>query len=399
MTKLLSIVVPTKNRYYYLKYLVDYFHSIDTDEIELIIQDNSDVQDVIFNAYLVNLGDCRIIYNYINGHISVVENSDRALLNASGEYITFIGDDDIFSKHIIGFVKEANDKNIDAILPLKSSYTWPDVKPRLYGEKLSGKFIETQITGTIKYLDVNSILDKVLRLGGTNILNLPRLYHGIVKHEILLKVRQKTGSFFPGPSPDMANAVALCRYVKSFIEVDVPFIISGHSGTSAGGQGAKGKHFGEIAELRHLPKNTASDWSLYVPYYWSGYTIYAESVIKALERMNLEALLEKFNYNYLYATCLVFDTNYKDRVKKNIRAMQKVNQVSFIIILFYYFDVWKNRLMHHLINNLKLIFIKEYIGKKEIHKGIYQLEDIFQVAIINDELIEKKLNKYCFVKK
>ena len=398
MNKLLSIVVPTKNRYYYLKYLVEYFHCIESDEIELIIQDNSDVQDDIFNTFLEKLGDNRIVYNYIKENLSVVENSDRALLNATGEYATFIGDDDIFSKYIIDFIKQAKDKDIDAILPVKSSYTWPDVKPRLYGEKLSGKFIETEITGTIEYLDVNFILDKVLQQGGTNILNLPRLYHGVVKHEILLKVKQKTGSFFPGPSPDMANAVALCKYVKSYIEVDIPLIISGHSGTSAGGQGAKGKHFGEIAEVRHLPKNTASDWSQSVPYYWSGYTIYAESVIKALERMNLETLLEKFNYNYLYATCLVFDTNYKDRVKKNIRTMRKDNQASIILILFYYFDVWKNRLMHHLKNNLKLVLIKKYKGKKEIHEGIYQLEDIFQVAIMNDELIENKMSNKYFIR-
>ena len=41
MKTILSIVVPTKNRFYYLEFLVKYFNSINSNEIELIIHDNS----------------------------------------------------------------------------------------------------------------------------------------------------------------------------------------------------------------------------------------------------------------------------------------------------------------------------------------------------------------------
>ena len=40
--KLLSIVVPTKNRYYYLKYLIRLVDNLHSEEVELVIQDNSD---------------------------------------------------------------------------------------------------------------------------------------------------------------------------------------------------------------------------------------------------------------------------------------------------------------------------------------------------------------------
>ena len=42
---LLSIVVPTKNRYYYLLKLIELVESIGSPELELVIQDNSDDND------------------------------------------------------------------------------------------------------------------------------------------------------------------------------------------------------------------------------------------------------------------------------------------------------------------------------------------------------------------
>ena len=63
-----------------------------------------------------------------------------------------------------------------------------------------------------------------------------------------------------------------------------PLIISGQSILSAGGQGAEGNHYGEISKIKQLPKNTSKEWSKKVPLYWSGKTIYAESVLKALKK-------------------------------------------------------------------------------------------------------------------
>ena len=42
MGYLLSIVVPTKNRYYYLKSLIKLVQSFNSNEIELVVQDNTE---------------------------------------------------------------------------------------------------------------------------------------------------------------------------------------------------------------------------------------------------------------------------------------------------------------------------------------------------------------------
>lgn len=384
MIPLISIVVPTKNRHYYLEFLVQYFHSIDSNKIEFIIQDNSDLgTNENFVVFLEKIKDSRISYLYTSEELTIDENCDIALKRAKGEYITMIGDDDAFSKYIIEYVEGFKKENLDAILPAKSSFTWPDVKPRFYKEKLSGVFRIEKFNFKRTNIDVKNELDKVIIKGGTEMFNLPRIYHGIFKRTILEKIFNETGTYFPGPSPDMANAVASCKFIERYELVDVPLIISGHSKTSGGGQGAHGKHFGEISQLKFLPKATASNWSKQIPFYWSGFTIYAESAIQALKRTNRENYLEKFNLEYLIANCFVFDTNYKDRINLIFKELSFLNKLK---VIYYYFCVWGKRLNHHLKNNLVLLF------PSLITKGnaIFQKNNILEVATLNDELIKKQ---------
>ena len=98
--KLLSIVVPTKNRYYYLKYLIQLIEELQSDEIEMVIQDNSDDNEE-FQNYLKEKKYSFIRYDYVKGQIPMSDNSDRAILNSTGEYICFLGDDDGFTKYLL----------------------------------------------------------------------------------------------------------------------------------------------------------------------------------------------------------------------------------------------------------------------------------------------------------
>src|SRR5690606_4099372 len=125
--------------------------------------------------------------------------SDRAVNKVSGKYVMFIGDDDIFSQHVFDLIQYMEDNSIGAAFPQNSSYSWPSVKSRFYGDKLSGKYVHTAHTCEIKIMSAKSELKKVLKLGGTDILKLPRVYHGILRHDILKNINNLTGSYFPGP--------------------------------------------------------------------------------------------------------------------------------------------------------------------------------------------------------
>ena len=382
----LSIVVPTKNRHFYLEFLVNYFKSINSNEIELIIYDNSSIDlRKKFISFLSSIKDERIKYFQDNKELSQTENCDLAVSKACGEYISLLGDDDIFSKHILTFIEQWSEDQIEAILPVKGTYLWPDVKPRLYGNKQSGMFKLGLFSNKIVKTESKKVLAKVINRGGSEILNLPRIYHGIVSKKILNKIFEDCGSYFPGPSPDIANAVAICKYVKNYIIIDTPLIISGQSILSAGGQGAEGKHYGEISKIKQLPKNTAIEWSKKVPFYWSGKTIYAESVLKALEKMNMGEYLENFNFEYLYASCLVFDTNYKQRIINCVK--ENNNNLNRYKLLYYYFFIWTKRLNFHVKNNLKFIMP----GFLDSNDSVSYKKNILDVALLNDSEIEKHI--------
>lgn len=385
MIPLISIVVPTKNRHYYLEFLVKYFHSIESDKIELIIQDNSDVgTNLDFVVFLNKIGDNRISYSYISEALTIDLNCDFALKRAKGEYVTMIGDDDGFSKYIIDYVEGFKKENLDAILPAKSFFTWPDVKPRFYKEKMSGVFKIDKFNYSRKKIDVRNELDKIIGIGGTEMLNMPRIYHGIFKRSVLEKIYAETKTYFPGPSPDMANAVASCKFIDKYELINIPLIISGHSKTSGGGQGAQGKHFGEISELPFLPKNTASDWSTEVPFYWSGYTIYAESVIQALKRTGMAEDLKKFNFEFMIASCLVFDTNYKERIYKVYGNKSIFNKSK---IYYYYTVIWIKRLNFHFKINFKLLVGRFF----KSNNTMVNKDNIYEVSLYNDDLIGKTI--------
>ena len=384
----LSVVVPTKNRHYYLKYLINYFKLINSDKIELIIYDNSDsVLREEFILFLNKVNDKRINYYEDDNEMSQTENCDMAVSKAKGEYITLLGDDDIFSKHILEYIDEWRLNKVDVVLPIKGVYFWPDVKPRLYGNKQSGMFKLGLFSNKIKKIESKKVLAKVINRGGSKILNLPRIYHGIVSKELLDKIYLDIGTYFPGPSPDIANAIALSKYSKNYIIIDLPLIISGQSKLSAGGKGAAGNHYGEISKIKQLPKNAAKEWSKKVPFYWSGETIYAESTLKALEKMNMKRAIEHFNYEYLYASCLVFDIRYKYRIIKCIsKYMTLFNRIK---ILYYFILIWVERLFFHLKNNLVLLLPKS----KKLQNRVFYENNTFDIAIINDSLIKDNFNK------
>ncbi|MDA9945237.1 glycosyltransferase [Schleiferiaceae bacterium] len=384
----LSVVVPTRNRHYYLRFLVEYFYSIDSESIELIIYDNSDQASRLeFISFLDEIGDLRIKYFSDDGELSQTDNCDRAVSKACGEYIMMLGDDDIFSKHVLDLIVDWSSNEVDVILPVKGVYYWPDIKSRLYGEKNSGMYHTESFTNTVERIDAKGILDCLVDKGGTDILRLPRLYHGIVKKDLLDKIKASVGTYFPGPSPDIANAIALAVYAKHYIILDLPLVISGQSKLSAGGKGAAGEHYGEIASIRQLPKDSAKIWSEKVPFYWSGKTIYAESTLKALNKLRMYELMKRFNYTYLYACCFVFDFRYRGRimhcVRNSLTTFQRSRVIGFFIL------IWIQRVLHH----IKYIYLRFMQNGGNRNRSIIYIDNTYDVALANDRIIDEFLGK------
>ena len=373
---ILSIIIPTKNRTENLIEILNVLSSYNWNksEIEIIIHDNS-MQNTDINNYLKSNSISSIVkYFYTTLSLSQSENSNLATMKAQGEFLCFIGDDDCVHKEIINVVKWMKINKYDILINTKPEYVWSNIVPTKFSKFTSGMLFTYRYTALYTIKNCDTQLRLHLENGGQYISDLPQFYHGIVKKSILDKIFAETGTYFPGPSPDMAIATALTCFSKFYILLDFPLIISGKSVNSVGGLGLKGKHIGKISDISFLPSDTSDNWTQFIPFYWSGSTIYAESVFKSLTKINRLDILFNFNFNYLYAKCLVFDYKYINFILNNIYLNP---ESTYLKVIYFYFIIWLNRLKTFFTNRTFLI---NYTNKK-FH---YNLNNYFEVFKILD---------------
>jgi hypothetical protein len=234
---------------------------------------------------------------------------------------------------------------------------------------------------SIKDISVSKEIDKCLKLGGGSLCNLPRLYYGIIKKEVLNKVKIASGYYFPGPSPDMANAFSAAMFTKSLVLFDAPLFIAGNSAKSAAGMGLSGKHVGSIEGNPMLPADCHVTWTKLVPKFWSGSTIWAESLLKSTELTGNFSYVAKFNFARLYADCLTYHREYNQLIYASIKEYaisKKTIIVQFTI---------KIEQLYLLKLRMKFLFIN-------IYRRLVKSGNLSYSNINNVESAAKLLKKY-----
>lgn len=295
---LLSIIIPTKNREVYILNVIEQILQMNSDKVQVVIQDNGDTNYLLEKLLKYKENKC-LKYNYTGGVISFVDNFNKAIDLADGEYLCIIGDDDGIVPQIVDVVAWAKDNGIDAIRPeLNAIYFWPD------SGALPSKYIDNG------YLSINKItakarlynnpfteVEKLLKQGTQKYLSLDmvKLYHGIVKKKCLDKIKNKTGKYIGGLSPDIYISVALTLTVDKMVKVDFPLTISGICSKSGSADSATGRHTGKLKEAPHFRGHPEYKWDKLVPEFYSVETIWADSALAAIDDLGYHKLKEKFN--------------------------------------------------------------------------------------------------------
>lgn len=370
MIPLLTVIIPTKNRYSTLFSLIDTLLSFNLQNFEILVQDNSDDNTAAI-SFFENKISKNLKYYYNSQKLSVIENSDLAVENSTGEYICFIGDDDGVMPYILNVVRWMKKNSIEAVKGYKPNYSWPGLQISYLEDDTSGVLRYKTWENKIRTVNCEKELNKALSKGGSDLSMLPCVYHGIVSKKALNKVYAKTGSYFPGPSPDMANAIALCLYLDNFSFLSVPIVISGKSSKSAGGKGVLHKHISRIEDVEHLPDTTKKDWSDKIPKYWTGPTIWCESVVKSLVACGESSRLENIDFSYLYAELFVFE--FKNRKQIFNDFAYNIYTFSF---LMNFCRIFSKRVFKFFSNRLK-IKTKTVTNVKNIGQAVLVLEKNF----------------------
>ena len=347
MNYLLSIVVPTKDRYYYLKNLIELILSFNSDEIELVIQDNTLDNSEILD-YLGGISCAHIVYNHQKEQIPISDNATNAILNSSGEYVCFIGDDDGVTNGIIDQVKEMKKNGYDAMLTRNTIYNWPDYKDdsifHLSGVMTLSKSVKNHV------IDSKRELKKACDNGFLNLGCLPRVYQGVVKRSVLDELYKRCGSFFPGPSPDMANAVALTYFVDKVWYSDCPTIITGQCKSVGGGERLLDKLV-SLTDVSHLPKDILSYWDNNLPTLWCTDTIWPGSAYVAANRVGIEL---DTNYNRIYGHFVFNHPSYKETISQFKRNCLLVEYYKYRLFFHKLLTWFLNRVTYYLSSKKKI---------------------------------------------
>ncbi len=310
---LLSVVVPTRNRYPYLAALLSALTKFKSMNFEVLVHDNSDGTGR-FNEFCGSIQDRRIRYEFSPDRLSITENFERGIEHSHGRYVCMIGDDDGVTEGIVALADMLERASIDAAVFPVPTYLWPGVGSALDGRQMTGILRVPRYTGRVSVLSVGEALEATIRAGGTRIVNLPGIYQGVVSREALRRLKALAGTYFPGASPDMASAVGLSAVIDQVAKVDWPFVISGSSPGSGAAQGSERAHEGELADKSFLPPGTADRWPAEVPFYFSGPTLWAATLVEALRVTRRADRVADIRWDRLYAACRVFNPRFSKRV-------------------------------------------------------------------------------------
>lgn len=320
---LLSIVIPTRNRSEYAVSCAASLAPLDSSLCEIIFHDNSDspaLGSLLKERELIP----RVKYIYHPDALDMVENCHRAVSQATGDYVTLIGDDDTVTPDLLRVADWASRNDVGEVVTTNPvHYYWPDLQKTQVNDGL-GQLVIKPFDKSVRKADVRAGLEKFLKSGALSLVDvtdLPKLYYGLVRRTHLNQVLSRTGTFFPGISPDLAIAASLACLVNSVWVVNYPLFLPGSSGKSLAGASARKQHVGRLEDQRHLSPRWLHAWPEEIPRYFTVQTIWGASAATALAAMGREDLRQKINLARLHAECAILNTAFSRQVVENYKRV------------------------------------------------------------------------------
>jgi hypothetical protein len=286
-TPILSILIPTKDRYGTLLPVINALTTqIPDQRLEFVICDNS-ANPNLEQVALLTGGDMRISYAHSAQQMSIVENTERGIGLCRGEFICFIGDDDLVSPHILSVVEWLKSRGGDCLIYPPARYWWSSVvfAKETRSQRPGVFWLPLDRDGAVRVHDSAEELATVLARGGVSYIDLPRLYHGVVSRRAVDRIFAQFGRYVPGSSPDMALCLALALTNAKYLRIAYPLTVFGASRNSGGGLTAARRHFGRIEDQSTLPRDILANWDPRLPRIWSEQVIYPQTIHEVLSRV------------------------------------------------------------------------------------------------------------------
>lgn len=281
---LLSVIIPTRNRQRYAASSIRQVMAATSPDIEVVVQDNSDVPSLQTDLTKLLRDEPRVSYEHRDGRLSFSDNFDLAVRRARGAYVAVIGDDDGVLPILEETARWAHRHRIHAVTPaLSGVYYWPG---SVSGSRahLDSSLVVSLSKPRARLVDPRRSLRRLFARGAVDYLSLPmvKAYHGLVSRELLDEVNLRTDRYFSGLSPDIYASVALSLVTDQVLVINWPLTLPGVCATSGSADSASGRHTGKLSDAPHFRGNADYVWSARVPPVYCVETIWAETALNAL---------------------------------------------------------------------------------------------------------------------
>jgi len=263
-----SIVLPTLNRADYIYFAIQSVLNQTFGDFELIISDNSSTDNT--EQVIRGFTDKRISYVKTEKTLPMYESWEFALGQASGEYITFLGDDDAHSAIYLESLKKVIDEHNVKIVSCRMADYYYQNSDNYKSESLtthpfSNKLLIYDSRQLIKDIYIDSRLCKGNPL---NKFQIPQLINTAYHNSVFSAIKNTLGKVFPPVlAGDFYLAVIALNLTEKYYYLDSPLSfhgISTESTTSSITNQPKGANLKntqpELAAFRKAPLN------VYVPY-------------------------------------------------------------------------------------------------------------------------------------
>lgn len=374
MEYILSILIPTKNRKRYLLSCVDEVLANCSENVEVVIQDNSDEP---VNA--LELPQAKnLFYYHESTPLSFVDNFSKALENAHGQYVCFIGDDDGVTKYLELVAIEMAKNDIVAVSQdISVTYFWPKA---LDNSSQNGLLKFYYVDEFVRKVNTKKELIRLLKDGCQGYLErfLVKPYHGVVKRDVFDEVKRITGQYINGLSPDIYVSVALSILTDEVFITRFPLTISGTCPKSGGAASANGSHTGKLKDAPHFRGHVNYEWDPNVPTFYSVETIWADSALHAFNDILPEMVDLHFEKEYLLRIC---KKKYKD-YKTEIQEYEKNTSISMGRVFF----SW---IRNDICNSIRRL-CRRIVRKPMDYIKTDGVQDIFEANQLTNAFIQNK---------
>jgi glycosyltransferase involved in cell wall biosynthesis len=227
MRPTLSILIPTKNRAYYLPHTLESALAV-KGNIEIIISENYGED----NAWEIcnSIKDSRVKIFRPPTKLPMHKNFEFLLEKATGEWITFLGDDDAILDYAALKIEQIskNFPSIEAIVSPRTYYFWPEDESSFGSFRIPfSKFHELVDSKETLSLALNGQIDYIY---------LPQIYSGGFQRRTLInRVRNaQNGIYFKATTPDAYSALMALLFTDRFLRIGIPLSVVGSSPSVSG---------------------------------------------------------------------------------------------------------------------------------------------------------------------